>query len=836
MSPIGRQPRVVSSPQFDHIDRRLALMVLGLISALMAILFVVGSLLYVQGVRAERQRLTRVIGRVLTPTLERFKTSGTYKMRELAEELVRDSDAIAYIRVLDSEHGTFVSVGPQSEEVAAADDNIFGRVHEPNSPSIVGEYIVNDLPVTEVAYALRGGYKDSWVGAVRVGVWGEPAGQIVLRAGVLIGGLLILLLLLAWPVVIIMSRRIGAPIKVLAEDFEGVMLHAPVHITIEDAQGRIEKASQAFRTAFDVAPGGRPNAADLLPEEVLKANLSDRPEVLMTVGGEDRVFLSSRFPVAFSPTGEVLRSGVVSTDVTVWREDQRQRDQLVAAVENIDDQLLVVVPSRGIIYANPSFCKQTGHSLESLLGQSPAIILSSEEAVGDETGRSQDALLAAFAENAAWRGRIMAERRDGKRYECDLIVSSIVDESGDIHGQVWVGRDVSREVQLQNQLRQSQKMEAVGRLAGGVAHDFNNLLTVINGMSELLAYDLSGEQFTHINMICDAGRRAADLTRQLLAFSRRQVLNIRPLPLNDVVESTMSLLERLIGSEVQLTFEPGTGLWLTEGDIGQMEQVLMNLVINARDAMPDGGTLTVRTENATFDGITEMDGTEVADGNYVVLIVADSGSGMTPEVVQRIFEPFYTTKETGKGTGLGLATVHGIVHQSGGHLWVFSEPGIGTTFRIAFPQVEAETETLDMGAKQPPGGTGESILLVEDDEAVRTVLVRMLSRAGYDVETADDGQYALEYLEGVETAPDLIITDIIMPRLGGVKLARIIRDRSPEQRMIFLSGYSPNLIDLGPGFVEAELLQKPPRALQLLELVRRTLDALPRSSQPSKLA
>lgn len=836
MSPIDPGVRAASGPAFDHIDRRLALLVLGLISALMVVLFVVGSSLYVQGVRGERERLTRVIGRVLTPTLQRLKTSGAYKMQQLAEELVKDNTAIAYIRVLDSENRAIVSVGPQGAEVAAADGHVFARVHAPGSGSMVSEYTVNDLPVTEVANALREGYRDAWTGALRVGVWGEPAAEIVLRAGVMIGGLLILLLLLAWPVVIVMSRRIGAPIKVLAEDFEGVMLHAPLLITIEDAEGRIEKASRAFRTAFGLAPGTRPSAATLLPSEVLEAGLTDRPEVAMQVAGEDRVFLSSRFPVAFSPDGKVLRSGVICTDVTVWRDDQRERDQLVAAVESLDDQILVVAPTGGIVYANPSFCKQTGHTIQKLMGQSPAVLLSSEEMVGEDTGRRQSSLLAAFSESESWRGRIMAERADGERYACELTVSPIVDENGDVQGQVWVGRDVTGEVQLQNQLRQSQKMEAVGRLAGGVAHDFNNLLTVINGMSELLADDLSGDHLKHINMISDAGRRAAELTRQLLAFSRRQVLNICPLPLNDVVASTMSLLKRLIGSEVTLTFEPGSELWLTEGDIGQMEQVLMNLVINARDAMPDGGTLSVRTENATFSGITEMDGTEVTDGNYVVLIVADSGSGMSREVVQRIFEPFYTTKETGKGTGLGLATVHGIVHQSGGHLWVFSEPGVGTTFRIAFPQVEAEPETEEMRPRLPPGGSGEAILLVEDDEAVRTVLTRMLSRAGYVVATAEDGQFALEYLESAETPPDLIITDIIMPRLGGVKLARLIRDENPDQRIIFLSGYSPNLIDLGPGFVEAELLQKPPRALQLLELVRRTLDSVPRSSHPSKTA
>ncbi len=417
-----------------------------------------------------------------------------------------------------------------------------------------------------------------------------------------------------------------------------------------------------------------------------------------------------------------------------------------------------------------------------------------------------------------YRGRIAAHRKDASTFVCDLMISPIAGPKP--HAYVWMGRDVSRESQLELQLRQSQKMEAVGRLAGGVAHDFNNLLTVINGVAALLLEDdLNAEQAENVKLVADAGNRAAGLTRQLLAFGRRQVLTMREIDLNEVVRGTMPLLEQLVGNEVDLQFSPAEGLWVTRADAGQMAQVLMNLAINAKDAVKKGGRISIATRNATLDGGVDEDGTPVVPGEYVVLTVADNGQGMDEETQAHIFEPFYTTKAHDKGTGLGLPTVHGIVRQCGGHVWVFSTVGLGATFRIAFPRVQnTPDEEAQDALRSAASSRGEVVLVVEDNEGARLVIEQILERAGYEVVSARCGEDALDWLRSSARPPHLVLTDLMMPGMGGAELARQVLAEDPEQPVLYMSGYSADAVDLE--IDPARLLQKPPSTPALLAAVR----------------
>ena len=388
--------------------------------------------------------------------------------------------------------------------------------------------------------------------------------------------------------------------------------------------------------------------------------------------------------------------------------------------------------------------------------------------------------------------------------------------------------DVSDKRRLETQLLQAQKMEAVGRLAGGVAHDFNNLLGVITGYSELLGKTLEPQHrgWGRLREIQKAAERAAGLTRQLLAFSRKQVLATRVLDLNHIVGELEKMLRRLIGEDVQLLSKTAVGLWPVRADSGQIEQVIVNLVVNARDAMPRGGTVVVETSNVLVDDSYARSHADVSLGAYVMLTVSDTGEGMDEATQSHIFEPFFTTKEEGKGTGLGLATVFGIVKQSGGHIRVYSEKGVGSTFKVYLPRAyeAAEAETAAEPAK-PLRGT-ETILLVEDAEALRIMIREILEGAGYGVIECADAAEALR-----KPAPDvarahLLLTDVIMPQTSGPDVARSLRQKHPGLKVLFMSGYTNQAIGHHGVLDEgAQLLEKPFTTEGLLRKVRSVLDA-----------
>ncbi|HWS15142.1 MAG TPA: ATP-binding protein, partial [Candidatus Methylomirabilis sp.] len=394
----------------------------------------------------------------------------------------------------------------------------------------------------------------------------------------------------------------------------------------------------------------------------------------------------------------------------------------------------------------------------------------------------------------------------------------------------------------EEQLRQSHKMEAIGRLAGGVAHDFNNLLTVINGYSEVLLRRLGNTDPARreIGEIHKAGERAATLTRQLLAFSRRQVLKPQAIRLNEVVTNLGAMLRRIIGEDIDLSTTLCAGLWTVQADPNQVEQVVLNLAVNARDAMPSGGKLSLSTANVTLDAPDDRDGVTIPAGRYVRLEIADTGCGMDAGTISHIFEPFFTTKEHGKGTGLGLAMVHGIVMQSGGRIRVRSAPGKGTTFGIFFPM--AEEEAADpAGVPAAEAGTAgtlrgtESVLVVEDEGMVRELVAEGLQRDGYSILAASNGREALTLAGGHDGPIDLLLTDLVMPGMNGMELAQRLMPLRPGMKVLYMSGYSEEAISrLGSVEDGTSFLQKPVTLSLLSRKVREILDSS--SNPPPPLA
>ncbi len=381
---------------------------------------------------------------------------------------------------------------------------------------------------------------------------------------------------------------------------------------------------------------------------------------------------------------------------------------------------------------------------------------------------------------------------------------------------------------LQEQLRQSQKMEAVGQLAGGIAHDFNNLLTIIKGYSQLSLLELNEGDPLWGNMkeIQKSTGRAADLIHKLLAFSRRQILDMKILDLNSILRDLDKVLRRIIGEDIELVTTLKEDLWRVKVDPGQMEQVIMNLAVNARDAMPSGGKLTIETANIELDEIYARTHIAATPGRYVILSVSDNGVGMTPEVKERIFEPFFTTKEKGKGTGLGLSTVYGIVKQSGGSIWFYSEPGQGTTCKIYLPRVDEpleEVRAASTGEELPSGS--ETILVVENQEDVRKLALRVLERQGYRVLEASNGSEALMICEEGKEPIHLILTDVVMPKMGGKELADRVKTIRPEIKVLFTSGFTGNAM-AHHGILDSgiALLQKPFMPSALAQKVREVLD------------
>ena len=501
----------------------------------------------------------------------------------------------------------------------------------------------------------------------------------------------------------------------------------------------------------------------------------------------------------------------------------RLRDRVIQAVSQGIMITNPNLPDNPIIYASHGFERMTGYRADEVLGRNCRFLQ------GKETDpEAVTALREAVRAGRECSVEFLNYRKDGTKFWNALFVTPVRDEDQRLTHFVGVQADVTGRRTLEQAFHQSQKMEAFGQLAGGVAHDFNNLLTIISGFSEMVLGRLRPDDpcWAMIQQVHKAGERAAGLTRQLLAFSRQTVLEPKILDLNAIVRDIEKMLQRLIGEDVMLTTVLAPSLYQAKVDPGQIEQVIMNLAVNARDAMPQGGNLTIETGNVDLDQNYAATHPEVKPGRYVMLAMTDTGSGMTPEVQAHIFEPFFTTKEPGKGTGLGLATVYGIVKQSGGSVYLYSEVGRGTTIKVYLPAVKNVVSTGKSlhGVKINATGT-EMILLVEDEDAVRSMVHLVLQQLGYTILEARRGAEAIRLCEQHEGKIHLLVTDVVMPEMGGRQLAEHVTQLRPGIKVLYLSGYTDDAV-VRHGVLQAEVafLQKPFTMAALANKVRQVLD------------
>lgn len=523
---------------------------------------------------------------------------------------------------------------------------------------------------------------------------------------------------------------------------------------------------------------------------------------------------------------------LLATDLREQRREAESRRVQSAALAAAANAIIITDRHGKILWVNPAWERLTGWTMAESAGQNPRILKS-----GLQSADFYAELWGTIRVGRVWRSDLWNRRKDGTIYPEEETITPVVDSAGAVTHFIAVKQDITtrkREEEerwkLEEQLRVSERLNAVGRLAGGVAHDFNNVLSVIQSYAEVVVQDLPADSPLRDDMgeIRHAAERAAELTQQLLAFGRRQVLRIESVDLNRVAGGLEKLLRRLIGEDVELVLRLAPGLRATRADPSQIEQILMNLVVNARDAMPSGGRLTVETSNAILDEEYCVSHFGVEPGAYVMLAVTDTGSGMDEATRSQIFEPYFTTKPKGKGTGLGLATVHGIIEQSGGHIWVYSEPGQGTTFKVYLPQYEGLAPDSPSDRPRPPRRTGtETILVAEDERAVRSIVERVLSSAGYRVLVGTDGAEALEIARRHLGAIDLVVTDVVMPRMSGRELVDKLRTLRPGTRAVFMSGYADDAIG-HHGILEPEVrfLGKPFTLDGLLREVREALDAV----------
>ena len=527
--------------------------------------------------------------------------------------------------------------------------------------------------------------------------------------------------------------------------------------------------------------------------------------------------------VFLDATGEVERMAGMLQDITDEQIEVARRLRLSAAIEQVPEAMLITDPQGVVLYANAAFERSTGYSRDEAIGNHARFLHEGalEEAAFEE-------MRVALDEGRLWAGRLHGRRKDGRTFLLDTTVSPIHDNEGRVVNFVAVQRDVTHDVALEEQLRNVHKMEAIAMLAGGIAHDFNNVLIAIIGHSDLIMMKVTSdsEVHRHAKEVRKAGERARILTAQLLAFSRKQVLQPRVLDLNDVLDDVESLMLRVVGEDIHLRIQRWDGPASIDADAGQMEQVIINLATNACEAMPSGGSLRI--------GLTIEDlGPEAAEpfgspepGRYVVLKVADTGIGMDEQTRRRMFEPFFTTKDAGLGTGLGLATVHGVVHQSGGGISVKSGVGAGTTFKVCLPLSKQAVAPEKPLLNRRAGATKrKTILVVEDEPLVATIVRNTLRAQGYAVLYAENGVKALELASAHDGPIDLLFTDVVMPRMGGLTLSERLLEVRPNTRVLFSSGYADSALrERGTSMDGIDLLQKPYTPDILVERIRNALD------------
>ena len=637
----------------------------------------------------------------------------------------------------------------------------------------------------------------------------------------------------------------GVPLRLLlVEDSENDALLLVRELTRAGFEPVVERVETAVamqaaldRQGWDIVLGdySMPQFGGAAALALLREGGLDVPFIIVsgTIGEERAVAAMKAGASDYVPKDKLKRLVPVIERELREAAGRRERRRAEAALREAEAGYSTLVEQApvGIYRSNPAGrFLSANRALACILGyDSPAELLGldmTRDVYADPAERQRLLDRDSYTEREYDEVEATWKRKDGRRLTVQLSVRAVRDGSGGVEYYETFVRDVTEQRRLEGQLLQAQKMEAVGRLAGGVAHDFNNLLTVILSYSDLLLEDLPPEipDRADVAEIRKAAVAASSLTRQLLAFSRQQVLEPRVLDVNTVVASTEKLLTRLLGEDVSLTTTLAAALGAVKVDPGQLEQIIMNLAVNARDAMPRGGRLSIETANVEMDESYVHGHPLARPGHYVMLAVSDTGTGMDAATQARIFEPFFTTKEAGKGTGLGLATVYGIVRQSSGFIWVYSEPGHGTSFKIYLPRVDEPVSPAGAPAPQVVGGS-ETVLVVEDVAAVRAVTRQMLERQGYCVLEAANGATALSLARQHQSAIHLLVTDVVMPEVSGRELADQLVQLRPDMKVLFMSGYTDDAV-VRHGILQEGIayLQKPFTPDTLARKVRAVLD------------
>ena len=526
----------------------------------------------------------------------------------------------------------------------------------------------------------------------------------------------------------------------------------------------------------------------------------------------------------FNAEGTLI--GVVGSarDITERKRVEAEREQLVLAIEQTSETIIITDTEGGILYVNPAFERLTGYTAQEVQGKKPSILKSGEH--DEDFYRT---MWETLRRGEAWSGRVVNRRKNGTFFTEEAVISPVRNTAGQTVSYVAVKRDVTSEIRLEEQLRQAQKMESVGRLAGGVAHDFNNMLGVILGRAELALARVNPSDPLHADLedIRQAGERSADLTRQLLAFARKQTVTPKVLDLNATVADMLKMVQRLLGEDIELVWQPEADVWPVKIDPSQVDQILANLCVNARDAIEGVGRIVISTGNCSVAGRSHAGYLDLEAGDYVRLVVSDNGCGIAREMLPHIFEPFFTTKGAGKGTGLGLATIYGVIQQNNGSIDVRSEPGQGTIFTLYLPRHLAKAEQAAASDSPQSAAIGhETILLVEDEPLILQMTTDMLELQGYVVRAAETPGKAIRLAQENPGRIDLLMTDVVMPEMNGRDLARSLLVLYPDLKRLFMSGYTADVIAHHGVLNEGvHFIQKPFLMKELAAKVREALDA-----------
>jgi PAS domain S-box-containing protein len=603
--------------------------------------------------------------------------------------------------------------------------------------------------------------------------------------------------------------------------YSAVLQASPNAIVAVDASARITYANPQAEATFGYTRDelvGQP-VEILLPGRVSERHVMHRNEFISQPGARPMgigLDLAGRrkdgteFPVEISlspvETTDGLHVFATVVDITARKGAEaalaESEHRFRTVLEASPNPIVGVDSAARIIFVNPQAEETFGYTRDELVGQPVELLLPVR--VAERHVEHRNSFIAHPVARPMGIGLDLAGRRkDGGEFPVEISLSPVETTDGlQVFATVV---DITARKAAETQLVQAQKLESIGRLAGGIAHDFNNMLFAILGYAELLSQDLAPDRQANLDVdiartsvagISHAAERAAALTQQLLAFSRQQVVSPKVLDINTAVKSVEPMLRRLIGENLRLNVKLDSVSGRLRADPGQLDQILVNLVVNARDAMPEGGTITIETGTVEFDEPYAVEHFEVTRGPYVMLAVSDTGQGMDQETRRHVFEPFFTTKEVGKGTGLGLATIYGIVRQAGGHIWLYSEPGRGTTFKLYFPRVDAET-SQGAGPEVAPTSRGAgTVLVVEDEAAVRDMTTIVLERAGYRVIAVADGASAMVEMRAMDNPIDVLVTDVVMPNMSGIELAERVIDLHPRVGIVLLSGYTAETLNL----------------------------------------